>query len=45
MALFRITHNNFEEIFSTDNFDTMHPDEWAGESINRINELESLYDF
>ena len=30
MGLFRIQHTkpNFEEIFDTDGFDTMHPNEW-----------------
>jgi 2-polyprenyl-3-methyl-5-hydroxy-6-metoxy-1,4-benzoquinol methylase len=32
MGLFRITHNNFEEIFQTENFDTAHPNEWEEES-------------
>ena len=47
MGLFRITHTKFEEIFDTDSFDTMHPDEWSGDSINRINEKawQQRYDY
>ena len=47
MGLFRITHTNFEEKFDTDNFDTMHPDEWSGDSIDRINEdaWQKRYDY
>tara|TARA_R110000851_G_scaffold186483_1_gene335879 strand:+ start:350 stop:1054 length:705 start_codon:yes stop_codon:yes gene_type:complete len=47
MGLFRITHTNFEENFNTDEFDTMHPHEWAGNSIERINEpaWEQRYDY
>jgi len=36
MALFRIQHNDFEQRFNFDHFDTLHPNEW--ENDNRINE-------
>jgi 2-polyprenyl-3-methyl-5-hydroxy-6-metoxy-1,4-benzoquinol methylase len=29
MGLFRITHTNFEEVFSQENFDTTHDSEWS----------------
>ena len=32
MGLFRIKHTNFEEIFDTDGFDTMHSYEWKKEA-------------
>jgi 2-polyprenyl-3-methyl-5-hydroxy-6-metoxy-1,4-benzoquinol methylase len=36
MGLFRIQHNNFEEIFSMSNFDTDHTNEW--EDTGRLQE-------
>ena len=47
MGLFRIKHTDFEQEFNTDSFDTMHPHEWAGNSIERINEpaWEQRYDY
>jgi len=51
MGLFRIKHNNFEEIFDTEWFDTMHPHEWEGEATgeghNRLNDQgwENRYDY
>ena len=49
MGLFRIHHTkpNFEEIFNSDEFDTMHAHEWAGDSIDRIKESswESRYEY
>ena len=48
-SLFRIKHTtpNFEEIFNSDEFDTMHPHEWSGDSIDRIKEpsWEQRYDY
>lgn len=42
MGLFRITHNDFEETFTTDGFDTMHSHEWkeeaTGEGHIRLND-------
>jgi 2-polyprenyl-3-methyl-5-hydroxy-6-metoxy-1,4-benzoquinol methylase len=43
VGLFRIKHTKFEEQFTTDNFDTMHPHEWEGEAtqnggVNRLKE-------
>ena len=45
MALFRIQHNDFEQRFNFDHFDTLHPNEW--ENDNRINELgwEERYNY
>jgi 2-polyprenyl-3-methyl-5-hydroxy-6-metoxy-1,4-benzoquinol methylase len=45
MAFFRITHNDFEEKFNFDEFDTLHPDEWKND--NRINEAgwEDRYEY
>ena len=45
MGLFRITHNEFEQKFNFDQFDTMHPNEWKDD--NRINEdgWESRYEY
>ena len=49
--LFRIKHTDFEQIFNTDNFDTMHSDEWVGEAtnvgINRLKEKgwEERYEY
>lgn len=47
MGLFRITHTNFEEIFNSDEFDTVHKHEWEGESIDRIKEpaWEQRYEY
>ncbi len=51
MGLFRIKHTNFEEIFNSDKFDTMHPHEWEGEATNKgVNRLkepgwESRYEY
>lgn len=36
MGLFRITHTNFEEIFTMENFDTEHTNEW--ETAERLDE-------
>ena len=36
MGLFRITHTNFEETFSTEHFDTAHTNEW--EDAGRLQE-------
>ena len=49
--LFRIKHTDFEQIFNTDSFDTMHSDEWVGEAtnvgINRLKEKgwEERYEY
>lgn len=51
MGLFRIKHNEFEQIFDTDQFDTSHPDEWKSEAtgvgIDRLKEpgWESRYNY
>lgn len=51
MGLFRIKHNKFEEIFNTDEFDTMHSYEWENEATNKgVNRLkepgwESRYEY
>lgn len=37
MGLFRITHTNFEQIFSMKEFDTEHPNEW--EDTGRLQEF------
>lgn len=36
MGLFRITHNNFEEMFNSSDFDTTHENEW--EDFSRLSE-------
>ena len=45
MGLFRITHTNFEEIFSSKDFDTAHANEW--EETGRLQEAawEQRYDY
>ena len=45
MALFRIQHNDFEQRFNFDHFDTMHPNEWKND--NRIHEQgwEERYEY
>lgn len=45
MGLFRITHTNFEEIFSSKDFDTAHANEW--EDAGRLQEeaWEQRYDY
>jgi 2-polyprenyl-3-methyl-5-hydroxy-6-metoxy-1,4-benzoquinol methylase len=45
MGLFRITHNNFEELFSMKDFDTEHSNEW--EDVSRLQEQawQSRYDY
>jgi 2-polyprenyl-3-methyl-5-hydroxy-6-metoxy-1,4-benzoquinol methylase len=45
MGLFRITHTNFEEIFSSKDFDTAHTNEW--EDAGRLQEKawEMRYDY
>ena len=45
MGLFRITHVNFEEIFSSTDFDTVHTNEW--EDAGRLQEAawEQRYDY
>jgi 2-polyprenyl-3-methyl-5-hydroxy-6-metoxy-1,4-benzoquinol methylase len=35
MGLYRIKHCDFEQIFDTDGFDTMHPDEWETEATEK----------
>jgi len=45
MGLFRITHNNFEEIFAMSSFDTEHANEW--EETGRLQEeaWQSRYEY
>lgn len=45
MGLFRIKHNNFEEILSMENFDTEHANEW--EDTGRLQEQawQARYDY
>lgn len=45
MGLFRITHNNFEELFAMKDFDTEHANEW--EETGRLQEQawQSRYDY
>jgi len=45
MGLFRITHTNFEEAFSTEHFDTAHTNEW--EDAGRVQEAawQQRYDY
>jgi len=45
MGLFRITHTNFEETFSTEHFDTAHTNEW--EDAGRLQEAawQQRYDY
>lgn len=45
MGLFRITHTNFEETFSTEHFDTAHTNEW--EDAGRLQEdaWQRRYDY
>ena len=45
MGLFRVTHTNFEEIFSMEHFDTEHANEW--EDAGRLQESawQARYDY
>ena len=47
MGLFRIKHTDFEKTFDSDQFDTMHIQEWGGSSIKRIEEpaWQQRYDY
>ena len=36
MALFRIKHNEFEQTFNFDQFDTMHLNEWNEDDFNNF---------